>query len=69
MQEQPKQCGISGRDFAEGDLYIEEVIPAQGSSAEYTRFVSVEAAGLSQEEIDEGTKAGTVKAYGPAVAE
>jgi hypothetical protein len=61
--ETPKQCGISGKEFAPGDLYIEQTVPAEGDSAEYVRLVSVEAAGLTPEQIEAGKADGTVKTF------
>lgn len=69
MAEVLTQCGVSGKVFAPGDLYYEETIASNGKSEPYTRLVSVEAAGLTPEQIEAGVKDGSIKKFGEANAE
>lgn len=66
MDNYPKQSGISGRPFKDGDLYIEEEVQAQGDSKAYTRFVAVEDLNMSAEDIQKGREDGRVKEWHPS---
>lgn len=44
-------CGVSGHPIEIGDEYFVETIPSTGASNEYERFVKLEHAVLSEEEV------------------
>lgn len=63
MTEKLNACGLSGKKFVSGDLYIEETVPANGESEEYVRLVAVEHTGMTDEEVAAGLQSGTVKRF------
>lgn len=70
MENQLDTCGVSGKKFVDGDLYVVEQIDATETSDAYKRLVALEYTRIPEDKVEEMKNAGIIKVWqSPAATE